>query len=443
MISRTLYILSAGLKQLQLNTHYLLVAVLLIVLPALFIWIGQSFFDTAYQNINTSEKQSVALLHDAIELTVSEQISSEAVQDYLISLVDAENKVSKARILREKNGELVILYSANTEEIGFIEGGSQLYATSASVPGDSMIFDFTIDNARTWQAFRQFKSNSETYYIFTEHSFANVDAVMLARQQQVYLALPIVFLFLIALAVWLLKQTQWQKQYASVRQNLDDQMMFTNTIAHELRAPLTAIRGYISFLLESNNLDRNEQKYTQNINASAERLLALINDFLEVARIQSGNLKIDFTEVDIKPTIVAVYNEFKHVAEGKELELILDLPEKQVVAETDVKRLQQVITNLLSNSIKYTERGTVRLAVKQTKLKTLITIKDTGNGISAEDQQKLFGAFTRVGKADASGVTGTGLGMWITKQLVELLHGKIAVESIEGIGTHVKLTFDV
>ena len=445
MINKLLKILGTGIKQVQLNAHLLLVTVLLVVIPGLFLWVTQSYFDAAYQNIDTAARESVSLLHDSIELVVEDAIYDNKVQSKLNEFVDPQDKIEITKIsIIEKRGEnYLIRYSSQTDEIGLNAGLTQHQAYTMSLAKETSILEVYINQNRTWQAFREVNIDSSTYYIFSQHSFAPIDNIMLSRQQQMYLVLPVLFLFLIALAYWLIKQTHWRKQNEIYAGKLNEQMLFTNTIAHELRAPLTAIRGYLSFFLESNSLTTEEKKYAENMNLSSERMLALISDFLEVARIQSGNLKLEFLDVDIRDTFRAVESEFKSVAAKKDLELSVSLPSEAVMAHTDTKRLQQVLTNLVSNALKYTKEGSVTLALEQTRLKTIIRIKDTGLGIAAEDQHKLFSAFTRVGKADKSGVTGTGLGMWITKQLVELLHGEINVESIEGVGTHVKLTFDV
>lgn len=443
MISKILYIFTDGLNQLRLNTHFLLAAVLVLVLPVLFVWVGQNFFETSYQNILTVQKQQVSVIHDSIQILHDSDLPNEQVNNILQNLVDEQVTLTKVRILDETTDGLLIIASNNPSEIQSYDGGNQLYATAAVSPGETLIFDFVIDNVRTWQAFREVTTAESKYYIFSEHSFSEIDSVLLARQQQTYLFLPVIFLFLIFLAYWLVKQTQWQKQYASTKKKLDEQMLFTNTIAHELRAPLTAIRGYVSFLLESKDISEQNFSYAKNINTSSERLLALINDFLEVARIQSGKLQISHSEVDITKTIQSVIDEFTPVAESKGLKLISSVAKKQIFAHTDEMRLQQVLTNIVSNSVKYTDHGTVTIALEQTKLKTIIRVKDTGKGISAEDQKKLFTPFTRVGTAEKSGTTGTGLGMWITKELVGLLGGSVQIESIEGVGTHIKLVFDV
>lgn len=443
MISKILYTLSDGINQLRFNTHYLLVTVLVLVLPILFVWVGQSFFDTAFQNISTSQKQQVNILHESVETLIRAGVAQDVVSESLIEIVNSQTSIHKIRVLLETTEGLEIVSSNNLEEVEGIEGGSQLYTLAPTLPGESAIFNFTIDNDRVWQAFRELQFSDETYYIFSEHNFANSDAVLLARQQQTYLVLPVIFLFLIFLAYWLVKQTHWQKEQLVTKQKLNDQMMFTNTLAHELRAPLTAIRGYVSFLLESDSISADNRAHSKNINQSAERLLALINDFLEVARIQSGKLRVVHQDLDVRDVVSKTAVEFKPTVEAKGLALDVVVPDNPVHAQSDAGRLQQIITNLLSNAIKYTDTGSITITLEQTKLKTIIKIQDTGRGISAEDQKKLFAPFMRVGGVQKTDITGTGLGMWITKHMVELLGGTIDIESIEGVGTHAKLVFDV
>jgi signal transduction histidine kinase len=443
IVKNIIYYIRLGINQLRYNTNYLLAAMLLLVLPAVFVWVAQYSFQGAYGNVVSAQHDAIEQLHDMLRLQVTEVDDASLLQKYVETLVEQTDVITQARILSEVDNELVIEQSAFPEEVGLTAGDNQLYVPSAIVPGETFLFQFSRNSQRVEHGISTITHGKKTSYIFTEHSYGATDALMIARQQQVYLALPIIYLFLLALSVWLIKLTNWQKQYHQTKKKLDEQMLFTNSVAHELRAPLTAVRGYLSFLRESKNLSSEEQVYAKNINTATERLIRLINDFLEVARIQSGNLKLQFKETEIKNIIKAVQTEFQQLALQKKLDLQVELPDKPVIAETDSARLQQVLTNLVSNAIKYTDQGRVSVALQQTKLRTFIIIKDTGHGISAEDQKKLFGAFTRVGGADTGHVTGTGLGMWITKQLVELLHGTIEVESIEGVGTHIKLSFDV
>ena len=149
-------------------------------------------------------------------------------------------------------------------------------------------------------------------------------------------------------------------------------------------------------------------------------------------------LKITNSEIDIKSTVEKVVADMKPLADIKKLELKTHLPMAPILFLTDEKRLEQVLTNIINNAIKYTDKGEVSVTLESDRVHTTITVADTGGGISAEDQKKLFSPFVRVGSSDQNEkIMGSGLGMWITKQLVEQLNGQIALESIKGVGTHV------
>lgn len=445
MISDLLTTLERGLKVMRLNSRLLLVGVLVFVFPLLFVWITQSFFTTAYSNIDTAEKQRIGMLHDSLRVVVQESSNSAVVLPALIDRYLAENAdITKIRVVDPTDEETLILYSFNPEEIGTPVVSDDLFRNlPLSSTDGAFIYPLNIDGTRTWQVFSSVKQAEDTLIIFSEHTFSLVDSVMLARQQQSYLGLTAIFLFLIGLAYWINKQVQWEKQHGKLAQQLVERDLFSNMIAHEFRTPLTAIKGYASFLEESEELDAENKRFASNIRISAERLVVLVSDFLEVARLQSGKVSIDIQSVDVSEVLSAVTTDLQSLAIKKELQLSYEAPPEPLMMQTDRNRLTQVLTNIVSNSIKYTESGAIEIECEKSVGKLTIRIKDTGTGISAADQKKLFAPFMRVGGVDQTATTGTGLGMWITKQLVTLLKGDIGVESIKGVGTHVVITFDV
>jgi signal transduction histidine kinase len=212
-------------------------------------------------------------------------------------------------------------------------------------------------------------------------------------------------------------------------------------MAHELRAPLTAIKGYSELLAESLLEQPVLIQHVTRISQSSERLIEMISDLLDVSRIQSGSLSINFERSDVSGVVQAVLQELQVTAQEKNITLHSVGADSPHEAEVDVVRLHQVLTNLVNNSIKYTESGSIEVQVTPRRRDVEIRIKDTGMGINADDQKKLFAPFFRVRTADVSAITGSGLGMWITKQLVTMMGGTIGVESIRGVGTHIVLTF--
>ena len=127
-------------------------------------------------------------------------------------------------------------------------------------------------------------------------------------------------------------------------------------------------------------------------------------------------------------------------AQEKNISLVADHIAKELFINVDEKRLHQAFTNLVSNSIKYTQAGTISIGMEERSDRVEIRVKDTGMGISAENQKNLFTPFFRVENTVVNQTVGTGLGMWITKQLIELMEGSIGVESIRGVGTHIVVT---
>ena len=421
------------------NSRLLFVALLIFVFPLLFVFIAQNFFDAAYTNIQTSEKRRVGILQDALALLVENQASTsiESLHTFSEEQQKQNPDITEIKIVQKTTEGYLIRDSLEKNSIGTLDQDVVLYQSGA-VPGQSLIFEYSEGGERKWRVVRSANGRDSTaYFVVTMHTFKSIDSVMAARRQESYFGLTAIFIFLFALAYWFSRQIDWQKKYLRIQSKMDDRDLFTNMIAHEFRTPLTAINGYNSFLAESTNLSLDEKGYVNVIQTSTARLLALVNDFLEVARIQSGKMELERTPTDIQTIITGVVDVLKPMAVEKGLMLFYKPLAVPVMYKTDSKRLHQALQNIVSNSLKYTDKGSVEIVTEITPLTVTIRIKDTGMGIGADDQHKLFAPFSRVGGVEKTATTGTGLGMWITKQLIELLGGTIAVESIKGVGTHV------
>ncbi len=218
--------------------------------------------------------------------------------------------------------------------------------------------------------------------------------------------------------------------------------LFLANMSHELRTPLNAIIGFSQLL---SNQEKNEKKvhYIDSIHASGNVLLSLINDILDLSKIEAGKLPLEYSAVDLKEFTTELSLLFAQKSREKGLELILtvdpDIPQRLVL---DEKRIRQVCINLLSNAIKFTTQGSVYLEItpapgsstNQSSVDLLFMVKDTGKGISEKNQKIVFDAFQQLKQDNKEKETGTGLGLAITKQLVTLMGGEIHLESREGEG---------
>jgi signal transduction histidine kinase len=173
---------------------------------------------------------------------------------------------------------------------------------------------------------------------------------------------------------------------------------------------------------------------------SNERLEGLVEDLLNVSRIDQGRLPVVLQSVEIEPIIRDIVSQLKVKADEKGLtldytEAIVKLP----LVSADPERLTQVLINLIGNSVKYTEAGSVKVTALVKNGLVEVKIVDTGIGMSAEEQKNLFQKFYRVQNEKTGKIVGTGLGLWITKQIIELMKGVITIESMEGVGTQVTI----
>jgi len=207
---------------------------------------------------------------------------------------------------------------------------------------------------------------------------------------------------------------------------------FLSIASHQLRTPLTAVKGYISLILEGTygTIAKKLQRPIKNVYDSNERLIRLVNDLLSLSRIESGKMELNIEETDLEKMAQSVLNELKIKAEQKNLELIFKEPAQPFgLVFVDSEKIRNVILNLVDNSIRYTEKGSITISAAQKNNKLLLTVQDTGVGMTKEGITKLFESFTR-GQAGVNlSSEGAGLGLYIAKQFVKMHKGKIWAES--------------
>jgi PAS domain S-box-containing protein len=217
---------------------------------------------------------------------------------------------------------------------------------------------------------------------------------------------------------------------------------FLATMSHELRTPMNAIIGFAQVLLRQRtaSLSTTQVEMVERILNNGKNLLALINDILDLSKIEAGRLELVPEEFDLAQLINATVAELQPLAEQKQLKLnaIVNIDNSQIV--NDSVRLRQVLVNLLSNAIKFTETGSVEISVCESEpMQLLLSVKDTGIGIAEADLPNIFEEFRQIDQTTTRKHGGTGLGLAITKSLVQMMQGTISVESKLGQGSTFKI----
>ncbi len=218
---------------------------------------------------------------------------------------------------------------------------------------------------------------------------------------------------------------------------------FLANMSHEIRTPLNAIIGF-GELLESEIEDETHQGYLKTINNASAGLLTLINDILDLSKIEAGEIELQYKPINISHVLKEIKAIFEQKTKSKNISFIADIqkgfPEYVVFDET---RMRQIIINLVSNAVKFTDRGYIRISVKMTdpdkydsdKINVMFSVEDTGIGIKDSDKAKIFEAFKQVSGQDVKKYGGTGLGLSITKKLAEVMNGKVSMQSSIGKGS--------
>lgn len=215
---------------------------------------------------------------------------------------------------------------------------------------------------------------------------------------------------------------------------------FLANTSHEIRTPMNAVIGMAEVLLREET-DPRKVEYLNNIKAAGVHLLGIINNILDFSKIESGKIEIIPEVYEIRPRLDRLIKLLEERISGKDVELIFDVDERlPQFMYGDATRIRQVIINLVNNAIKFTEKGFVKVTVRveeitDTEVTEFICVEDSGIGIKEEEMDQLFGAFNRLDKEKTAGIEGTGLGLTLSKQLVELMGGNIQVESEYGVGT--------
>jgi len=218
---------------------------------------------------------------------------------------------------------------------------------------------------------------------------------------------------------------------------------FVSVASHELRTPLSAIKNAVQLMLQgrTGEINENQAKFLSMADRNIVRLTGILNSLLDLSRIESGKIEMKFEELDLRSSIEFILSSLKPQADGKSIRLHMDIPEKFLSAYGDREKVEQILTNLVGNAIKFTpEGGEISVSAKPfenegTMDMVAISVRDSGIGIPEDQLDRIFEKFHQVEDSLRRSTTGTGLGLAITKGLVEIHHGRIWAESEIGKGS--------
>lgn len=448
------------------ETAQLIYGLTLIVLIPLLIAFNTVFIIKKYnQSLDTSLQRQALSVGRSISTLIEHDLPwADFIQAKLEALMQANIDIMELTVLQPEGDNFKVIASSEDQEIGAIKESpyyslaysqplnNGLAADSRSLSQDSNYNEFAeagSEAERFWLVAMPMRdSNGGRQALLTVKLSSRIvdELTGYNRNLSIYLligtVLAVIMFLLVAVRMW---------DYVFLYQKIKtvDRMKdeFISMTSHELRAPVDGLRGHISLILDG-TLGEINDKIRHSLGAAqgaAERLSVLIEDLLNVSRIEQGRVKMNFQPTNINKIIISTMAELQLEADSKQLvfnyEPAKDLPRINI----DSSRFKQVLINLIGNALKYTPQGGIEIVTEAKHYGEILElrVKDTGLGMTGEEQARLFEKFYRVKNEETKKIAGTGLGLWITRQLVELMHGTIAIESIKNVGTQVTLQFPV
>ena len=296
------------------------------------------------------------------------------------------------------------------------------------------------NSAQAWNVTTPLFDNDNNVIAVISTSFLTVDAQEAINNafQKSFIILIISDILIILLLFRHFRLVGYIKLLAKQRelnQTLND---FLSVATHELKAPTSIIKGYLSIILDGDlgPINSDIKKQIDVAMSQTDRLNSLVQDLLNVSRIDQGKVQYNFTEVDTTKILNMIIENYQPIAKEKNLQIIYEPTNNIPLVRADEGRVQEIFTNIIDNAIKYTSQGSVTITQQQEKGFIIINFRDTGFGISPVAKDRLFQRFYRVKTSQTEGISGTGLGLWIIKQYIEAMNGLIDVETMEGVGSN-------
>jgi len=440
-------------------------AALLIVLVPITIMMNSFFVIGRFRKTVDVQLQRTALIIGKMFDATSSSLYSqpEKLQERLEKVAAVIPEVKMLDILTLEGNDFKVVASLYKDGLGRLAHGRQnmlawydgeaiAFLTKSSrsaAVDDTLTAEEARGSERFWGVVMPLKDEKGqvAYLLSAKISLNIIDQLVMDNLfwSYVWLALTVLIIILIlASNTRLFEYAMLFKKLKEVDKMKDD---FISMASHELRAPITAVRGYLSLFLEDafGKLDDKPKgilRITFNI---ATHMAGLVEDLLDASRIDQGRMQFNFEQLPVEDTIQEIVEQLHFEAEKKKLAFEFKRPAEPLPKiSLDKARIKQVLINICSNAIKYTPSGSVTVTAEVKEGKSVeIKVMDTGLGMSAEARERLFQKFYRVKTTETRDIPGTGLGLWITKQIVELMKGKIFVDSIEKVGTQVSITFPV
>ena len=402
------------------------------------VWLSRSI----RADFDTEMRRKADLASQVFGISIKQNLSSQpelqtALEDIIASSDESIINTSVAvqegsayRILASNDTSLI---NASINDVQF----SQAMTFNNSV--SSLVSNTADASVRAWRTVTPITDSDGKIIALSsvDISSAKSDELINKTLRQSFIVL-IVTVFVVAL---LLANHFRFVEYAQLTKKLEEadrlKTDFLSVASHELKAPMSIIKGYISNVLDG-TLGEVSDQIKDNLKiafAQTDRLNNLVADLLNVSRIEQGEISFDIKAIEVTSVINPIIEQYRSKAKDKNIELNYEQPKEALYIQADQGRYQEIMTNLIDNAIKYSLKGVVTVRHESDNKTVKTRVRDNGIGLSAEERSNLFQRFYRARNEQTKDIGGTGLGLWIIKQYTQKMGGKIYADSLEGEGS--------
>jgi signal transduction histidine kinase len=417
----------------------LIITVGFIIVAQLFIIIAQ---DAQERLINIRIGSIQDSLSEFVEL---KEESKEKIDTSITNLITANPTITDFTFYI-KEGDTFKIFTSSDKSKQDQTAGLLPIAAQLALADTKNSYTTEIQNSdeRMYQTFRSLSQDGKVIgLIETTQTLSQADLMVeenIRKGLIVFIIILICIMFLFFRHSKIIDYTVLYEDLRQVDQLKDD---FIALASHELKTPLTAIRGYSEYITEAKEIPEEYKEYSRRIDISSKQLATLVEDMLDVSKLQQGRMQFEMKKILVPDFVKKILPNFEVLAKEKNIKLTFQQEGlKYAQINVDEDKLRQVFINIVGNAIKYTAQGEVKIKLSNIENMLEIRISDTGVGMSEDERKHLFEKFYRIRNDETKDIRGTGLGLWITRELIEKMGGTISIESIKGVGTHVIVKFE-
>lgn len=429
-------------KFLKDNAQFIYSIILIVLIPVIIIANALWQIRKSNDNMDSILQNKAILVESLLGDSISETIKDQATLQSKITKVTTKNpEITKITVMTQNADDFTVIASTDRQNIGLKLTSSDYTSTwLQNKPITKLLEDTTkTPPSRFWQTTNalQNASNQKIALVDMTLSLQDTDTINRKNLNTSLIILGITIFLVLLLLInhfRFFEYTVLFKRLKEVDKMKDD---FISIATHEMKTPMAAIKGYISMMFEglTGEFDQKTKLHLEKIYVNIQRLDLLLTETLDVFRLEQGRMQFNMQPYDISEIIRASILTSEDQAKEKGLALTeTKLPNMPLVF-IDPERLRQVTDNLIGNAIKYTQKGSITISYQMADGKLSTIIKDTGIGMSSHDQKGLFTQFYRIKNEKTVDIPGTGLGLWIAREIIRKMNGKIIIDSTENVGS--------